>query len=219
MNENTSEPVTSDRMAWVDTETTGLDEKLYRVIDIAVVITDPHLRILDTYETQIKLSPADRACFSPGAMAVNGFTDEAWKDAPENSREIWERVATMTHGLPLYGQNVDFDSRFILSECRRVGVKPVWDRRRGDTALLSMRLKHVKGLANAKLETSYPALGGPELPPHQAMPDVIRCMWLYYEMLVKNDGLSEAIDSSFEELVAKVSGDWAKKKTAVAVGG
>lgn len=194
------------RLAWVDCETTGLNAETNRIIDIAVVVTDPHLVVLDEFETKIKLTPADRAAFHPRAMEVNGYTDEEWSDAPPNSAEIWRRIDTMTRGLALYGQNVEFDAKFVSAEMRRYGVAPFWDRRRGDTALLSMRVYHVKQLANAKLETVYPALGGPALPPHRAKPDVLRAMWLYYTMLVTKDGLSPVdASASFAQLMARLA--------------
>jgi DNA polymerase-3 subunit epsilon len=185
------EATTSTRLAWLDTETTGLEPSQgARVIDICVIVTDAHLATLDEFETQIKLTPIDRAAAHPKALAVNGYTDADWANAPDNSVAIWKRVQEMTKDAVVYGQNPDFDRKFIAAEMNRFGLKPLWDRRLGDTQLLSLRLMHVLNLPNAKLETAYNALGGPAMTAHRARPDVLRAMYLYRKMLVETDGLS-----------------------------
>lgn len=186
----------ADILAWVDTETTGLNEKAHRIIDLCVILTDAHLNILEEYTTKIALTPIDRAAFEPVAMKINGYTDKEWVDAPQNSSNIWRKVKEMTDGREIYGQNVEFDEKFLRAEMARYGLRTGWGRRRGDTALLSMRVKHVFGTANAKLDTVYPTLGGPPLPAHRARPDVLRAMYLYDRLLIQSDGLSKHAQTS-----------------------
>lgn len=206
----------SDRLVWVDTETTGLypdrERGNSRVIDLCVMVTDPHLEVLDEFNTKIKLSPIDRAAFHPKAMAANKYTDAEWADAPENGRWIWERVAEMTKDRPIYGQNVPFDISFLTAEMARFQLRPGWDRRIGDTQLLTQRVKHAMGLPNAKLETAYPAVGGPPLSPHRARPDVLRAMFVYYRLVVSRDGLSSdettVSDRHFTKILERASAEY-----------
>lgn len=197
-------------MAWVDTETTGLSPRPNkgnsRVIDLAIVVTDPHLNVLDMYETKIKLSVADRASFHPKAMVANGYTDEEWANAPENSLSIWERVHKMTKGLLICGQNVPFDKEFLESEMMRYNLKPQWDRRDGELMLLSMRVYQTSSIPNMKLENVYAEIGGPKLLPHRALPDVLRTMYLYWKIVASKDGRSPGETfESFETLMKSVA--------------
>jgi oligoribonuclease (3'-5' exoribonuclease) len=178
----------SDIYAWLDTETTGLDPhapSYHRVIEIAVVLTDPELNELKSFETKVLLSAADFANASAEALTVNGYTPEEWKDAQPHSRELWGTIHEMLKGKTIAGQNTPFDSKFVAAEMQRFGLKPAWHRRAFDTTTLAqyvMRAFNVRdkrGQLTASLVPVYAALGGPKLPEHRAMADVRRAQYLY----------------------------------------
>lgn len=181
-----------DTIAWVDTETTGLYPNSANVIDLAVVITDQDANVLDSYETKLKLTNAARAAAkvpdsdTAKALAVNGYSDEEWKDAAESDRVVWQKVYQMTAKRTFGGQNTPFDAGFLTAEMGRFGIKPRWVRRLLDTtsyAIIVMNDLGIKdpksGFPSANLQLIYEALGGPELPAHRAMGDVQRCIYLY----------------------------------------
>lgn len=174
------------RIAWLDTETSGLDHMRDRILEIAVVVTDGDLNELDIYEQKIRLSPVDRIAASPRALEVNGYTDAEWADAPLPNADIWNRVAQMTDRAILGGQNVtQFDSKFIAAEMMRFNIRPNWDRRMADVMGDSVRIMHLldvrhpKGYPTAGLEFVYDALGGPPMVAHRALADVRRAMFVY----------------------------------------
>ena len=174
------------QLAWVDTETSGLEPDKDRIIEIAIVVTDGDLNEIETFEQKIRLSPTDRLAASPKALEVNGYNDADWAEAPLPSKEIWERVYQLTNRRLLAGQNVtQFDAKFIAAEMMRFGIRPGWDRRMADTMEDSIRImyalgvRHPKGYPTAGLEFVYDALGGPSMPAHRAMADVRRAMFVY----------------------------------------
>ena len=175
------------RIAWLDTETSGLDPQRDRIIEIAIIVTDGDLNELDHFEQKIRLSPIDRLAASPRALEINGYTDEDWYDAPLPCKEIWQRVDDMTNGALLGGQNVtQFDSKMIAAEMMRFGLRPRWDRRMADVMGDSVRvmnyfdIRHPRtGVPTAGLEFVYDALGGPPMVTHRAMADVRRAMFVY----------------------------------------
>jgi len=174
-----------DQFVWVDTETSGLEPARHRVVEIAVVVTDSELNDIEVYETKIKLSAQDRVWAEPKALEVNGYTDEEWATAPENSRDIWRRVHEMTRQRNFAGQNPVFDDGFVRAELGRWGMKGYWFRRMLDTQPFgqiigrSHNLRNEKGTITNSLVPVYDALGGPVLPAHRAMGDVRRAIFVY----------------------------------------
>lgn len=197
------------QFAWVDTETSGLEPHKSRVVEIAVVITDSELRDIETYETKIKLSPADFLAASPKALEVNGYNEEEWKDAPESSREIWRRISDMTNKRNFAGQNPLFDTGFVSMELGRWGIKPGWFRRLLDTQAIgqivmrSELLRRPDGVLTNSLIPVYDALGGPKLPEHRAMGDVRRAIYVYdYFRRLYEDARVAKLTSVLQQQVA-----------------
>ena len=197
------------QLAWVDTETSGLEPDKDRIIEIAIVVTDGDLNEIETFEQKIRLSPTDRLAASPKALEVNGYNDTDWAEAPLPSKEIWERVYQLTNRRLLAGQNVTFDAKFIAAEMMRFGIRPGWDRRMADTMEDSIRImyalgvRHPKGYPTAGLEFVYDALGGPPMPAHRAMADVRRAMFVYKYF---NDAFLFALNEA-PKLAAKAGAD------------
>lgn len=50
-------PTVTDRMVWVDLETTGLDSQNDLVLEVGIVITDLNLEIIDDYQTPVWDTP------------------------------------------------------------------------------------------------------------------------------------------------------------------
>jgi oligoribonuclease (3'-5' exoribonuclease) len=182
---------TYDTIAWVDTETTGLNASSCQVIDLAVVITDQEGNILDSYEAKLKLTEAAKAAAAvPGsstaeALSVNKYNEAEWADAVPSDRAVWQRVYKMTAKRNLGGQNTAFDAAFLTAEMARFGIQPRWVRRLLDTtsyATIAMNhfgVTNAKGIPTANLQAVYEAMQGPVLPAHRAMGDVLRCIYLY----------------------------------------
>lgn len=123
-----------------DTETTGLDNKLDRVIEIGGVELDNHFPTGRTLH--IFINPGDRKVH-PDALAVHGITDEFLKDKPPFA-EVADQILDFFSGARWVAHNASFDMGFINAEFDRLGLPPIASDRVTDTLALARR-KHPMG--------------------------------------------------------------------------
>jgi predicted DnaQ family exonuclease/DinG family helicase len=144
----------------IDVETTGLDHKTDRVIEIgAIKFSDgkPH----EEFSTLINPGRP----LPPGITQLTGITDGDLSGAPVFSL-IAGDLQNFIAGLPLCGHQIEFDIHFINEEFKRIG-KPKLSAPEIDTALLSriivpsnsrFSLKHVSQSLGIGLENAHRAL-------------------------------------------------------------
>ena len=123
-----------------DTETTGLDNKLDRVIEIGGVELENHFptgRTLHLY-----FNPGDRKVH-PDALAVHGITDESLKDKPPFA-DVVDKILEFFGEGRWVAHNANFDMGFINAEFGRLGLPPVAPEKVTDTLALARR-KHPMG--------------------------------------------------------------------------
>lgn len=162
-------------LAFVDVETTGLDPRRHEIIEIGVVVADP--RTLETCGMlDIRVRPGRIEDADPAALGINGWSDEAWKDAVPLDVAL-VRVKPLLEGALLAGHNVSFDRRFLDAAWRTTGVAPPeTDHHLLDTATLAWSL-HVAGLVESlSLEAVCTALGIDVGLPHRALADARRSL-------------------------------------------
>lgn len=123
-----------------DTETTGLDNKEDRVIEIGGLELDNHFPTGKTIH--IYINPGDRKVH-PDALAVHGITDEFLKDKPVFA-DVAEEIAEFFAGAKWVAHNANFDMGFINAEFARLGLPPISDSLVVDTLALARR-KHPMG--------------------------------------------------------------------------
>lgn len=123
-----------------DTETTGLDSRLDRVIEIGgveLVNRFPTGRVFHHY-----IEPEGRE-IHPDAAAVHGITSAALVGKPV-FRDIVDEFAAFIDGARLVAHNANFDIGFINAEFGRIGLSPIGAERVVDTLALARR-KHPMG--------------------------------------------------------------------------
>ncbi|MDK1387373.1 DNA polymerase III subunit epsilon [Sinorhizobium sp. 8-89] len=123
-----------------DTETTGLDSRDDRVIEIGGVELEnqfPTGRTLHLY-----INPGDRKVH-PDALAVHGITDEFLKDKPSFA-DVADEILEFFGGARWVAHNATFDISFINAEFARLGLPPVVSEYVTDTLVLARR-KHPMG--------------------------------------------------------------------------
>jgi DNA polymerase-3 subunit epsilon len=123
-----------------DTETTGLDNTLDRIIEIGGVELDNHFPTGRSFHVYI--NPADRKVH-PEALAVHGINDAFLADKPPFA-EIVEELAAFFDGAFLVAHNATFDITFINAEFARLGHAAIGPERVVDTLLIARR-KHPMG--------------------------------------------------------------------------
>ncbi|UDF31420.1 UNVERIFIED_ORG: DNA polymerase III subunit epsilon [Roseateles sp. XES5] len=123
-----------------DTETTGLDNKLDRIIEIGGVELENHFPTGRTLH--IFVNPGDRKVH-PDALAVHGITDEFLKDKRPFA-EVAGEILEFFGDARWVAHNANFDMGFINAEFDRLGLPPVASERVTDTLALARR-KHPMG--------------------------------------------------------------------------
>ncbi|KQY25896.1 DNA polymerase III subunit epsilon [Rhizobium sp. Root482] len=123
-----------------DTETTGLDNRLDRVIEIGGIELDNHFPTGRTFHVYI--NPGDRKVH-PDALAVHGISDESLKDKP-GFAEIVDELLGFFGDARWVAHNATFDMGFINAELARLGLPAITNDLVTDTLALARR-KHPMG--------------------------------------------------------------------------
>jgi len=118
-----------------DTETTGLDPDVERVIEIGGVELWNHIPTGREYHVFIR--PADRKV-DPAAFDVHGISDEFLTDKPLFAEVADEFLDFFSDGK-LIAHNASFDIRFLNAELRRLGHPPIEPERVIDTLPMARR--------------------------------------------------------------------------------
>jgi len=123
-----------------DTETTGLESRADRIIEIGGI------ELLNQFPTgrsfHVYINPGDRR-IHPDALAVHGITEEFLKDKPLFPA-IVEDLLAFFEGARWVAHNASFDMGFINAEFERIGLPPVAQDLVVDTLSLARR-KHPMG--------------------------------------------------------------------------
>ena len=165
-----------DEFVAFDLETTGLDPRNDKIIEIGAVImrrgqeiaryqtfVDPHQKLLK--ET----------------TDLTGITDDMLVGAP-NIKTALPEFLEFVAGRPLVAHNADFDTAFIREACRKLGIP--YDYTSVDTLVLSQNI--MTRLTRHKLNLVADALSLPEFQHHRAADDAVTCglvMAKFMEML------------------------------------
>lgn len=123
-----------------DTETTGLESKIDRVIEVGAIELFNHFPTGRSFHVYI--NPGDRKVH-PDALAVHGITDEFLKDKPPFAG-IVDELLEFFEGAKWIAHNATFDMGFINAELERLGRAPVPNDQVLDTLALARR-KHPMG--------------------------------------------------------------------------
>jgi len=123
-----------------DTETTGLDNKEDRVIEIGGIELEKHIPTGRTFHVYI--NPGDRKVH-PDALAVHGITDEFLKDKPTFDQIVTD-LLSFFEGAKWIAHNATFDMGFINAELARLQLPPIGQNQVIDTLALARR-KHPMG--------------------------------------------------------------------------
>ncbi len=118
-----------------DTETTGLDNRSDRIIEIGGIELVNHFPTGRTLH--IYVNP-DGTKVHPDALAVHGITDEFLADKPV-FRDVVEEIVSFFDGAMWVAHNATFDMGFINAEFARLGLPPIEQDRVIDTLQLARR--------------------------------------------------------------------------------
>lgn len=106
----------------IDTETTGVETDMDRIVQIAVIRIDDPKRI----PTQFCCYIDPGVPIPPEATAVHGITDDMVRGQLSFSQVWGQHVAALVEGADVCAYNARFDLAMIDRELRNAGLK--WDR-------------------------------------------------------------------------------------------
>ena len=112
----------NDRLVWIDCEMTGLDLDVDELVEIAVVITDFELRLIDP-GFQVVIKPSEAALANMNDFVTNmhvtsGLMEEipsgiSLADAEEQTLAYIRRFVPMERKAPLAGNTIGTDRMFL----------------------------------------------------------------------------------------------------------
>lgn len=123
-----------------DTETTGLDNRADRIIEIGGIELINHFPTGNTLH--LFINPGDRKVH-PDALAVHGITDESLKDKPP-FEEVADQILDFFGDAKWIAHNATFDMGFVNAEFARLGRPPILPDMVIDTLAMARR-KHPMG--------------------------------------------------------------------------
>ena len=171
-----------------DTETTGLDPALGKIVEIGAVKFDRR-GIVARYNVLIN----PEMPMPEEAGKVNGITDEMLKDKPLIAAVFPDFFDFIGMGV-LVAHNAPFDINYVNTELKRVG-KPPLTNKVVDTRIFAKEV--FPGLSSYALQDLAVQFGITALEAHRAEDDARVCMELFDKILNRflknNPGLVEKI--------------------------
>ena len=171
-------PLSKRPLAFIDTETTGLDASVHEVIEVAIIKEHPDGR-LERWQSLIR--PKDLDSAHPKALAMNGYNEapERWDSAPY-SEHVAEDIAARLKGCVIVGHNVGFDLKFLQANFDREGLKYRLPYHKVDTVSLAYEHLVPCGLESLSLDKIRHFLDWGTEGAHTAMKDAKDARRLYH---------------------------------------
>jgi len=181
-----------DEFIAFDLETTGLDKKSDRIIEIgAVRIRDG--QVIDTFSTFA--DPGHR--LSATTVNLTGITDSMLRGAPKPEQAV-RAFLDWAGDTPLVAHNAEFDVGFVREMCRRKTWEfaPLWM----DTLVLAQYL--CPELSNHRLDTVANHLELPPFQHHRAFNDAAVCGQIFRALVAKMQAEGAAVGADINPLLA-----------------
>ena len=164
----------------IDIETTGLDAQKHEIIEIACLMVNSNLEIVDRYQS--KVIPERPEDSDPTALLVNGYSEASWKRALP-LKKVMADIAEMTQGTYLLAYNVSFDYAFLKAAFSKTGVQDGMKYQRLD--LMTLAFFKIHDITSWSLKSVSEYLGiKPEPSVHQAM-NGATCAYEVFKRLTK----------------------------------
>lgn len=103
--------------AFVDVETTGLDSRLDRVIEVGIVITNAEGNVIDEWCSLVRPDVED---LSAGPTKIH-LIETDWLRAAPTFEELVPQIAHRLNGRIIVAHNAQFDVEFLQAEFERAG--------------------------------------------------------------------------------------------------
>ena len=176
------------QLAFIDTETTGLNTEMHELIEIGVVLvsqewqgTTPVFKVVEEFE--VKIIPEHIENADPVALKVNGYDPKDWIGAIPLA-DAMELFAKKTEDAIMIAHNVTFDSAFIDKAFKKTGVINKMHYHRLDTismAFAKLHLDEIVDKYSLRFLCEYFKIENTR--EHSALPDARATFELYKKVL------------------------------------
>jgi DNA polymerase III epsilon subunit-like protein len=138
----------------LDTETTGLEVSKHEIIQFGAIRFwfDDNGDTLIHERIDINIKPKRLDLADSIALKVNGYTDEAWRDAKPMEEHLQKIKEIIEVSEFLLGQNLVFDLRFINKAFIDAGIQPPKFPKYIDTKFMADGLKKSGIIKSSSLE-------------------------------------------------------------------
>jgi CBS domain-containing protein len=161
-----------------DTETTGLDPRKARLVEIGAISLVGG-RLQDDASFRRLVNPGEP--IPAVAARIHGINDAAVADAPE-FRELWPEVSSLLQSPVLIGHSIGFDLAVLKKECGRAGIP--WPRPRMLCTRMLAELAEPE-LADYSLDTVAARLGVEVIGRHSALGDAVTAARIFLRLVPK----------------------------------
>ncbi len=124
-------------LAFIDVETTGLNDDVAEIIELGVVIAklkDGELVVTD--QLDLKIHPKHLETAEPAALRINGYNEADWMFAV-TLEDAMKSFAEKTDGAIFVAHNVTFDYGFIDQAFKKTGIENKMHYHKIDTIALA----------------------------------------------------------------------------------
>lgn len=176
-------------LAFIDTETTGLNPDYHEVIEFACIIArqvpregkGPTIEIVEEFEMKIKPEHLERA--EEEALRVNGYNEADWIFAIDQ-KNAWEHIAKKVAGCNMVSHNITFDHAFVTKSLERYGVENTFHFHKIDTISMAFaRLYDVPQAERFSLKALCELFKVENAKAHTALADTRALVEVYKKMM------------------------------------
>jgi|JI10StandDraft_1071094.scaffolds.fasta_scaffold17997_3 DNA polymerase III epsilon subunit-like protein len=174
-------------LAFVDTETTGLDVDRHELIEIGCVLarqewTDGKLKLIPEKEFEVKIKPTRIVDADPIALRVNGYNEADWIFA-HDLKEAMTLFSEVTKDAIFIAHNLAFDASYIDKAFRTTGVPNQMHYPRIDTISVAFAKLHGNDDLKYSLHALSEHFGIKNANAHTALSDARTLCQLYEKIM------------------------------------
>lgn len=116
-----------NRLAFVDTETTGFDPNTHELVEIGVILVDqdwagekPVFTVVEEFD--IKIKPTHIETADPVSLKIIKYSEDNWTDAVDLKKAL-NIFTKKTKDAIMVAHNMHFDASFLDQAYKDVGLK------------------------------------------------------------------------------------------------